>query len=76
MTAALRPFTWVGFTERNSKHNGLSGSQEEREIFHTPFKESNKTIQNPNLHHRPRCSASLIAGVQPRLIQGLRRRDG
>ena len=61
MAAVLRTCPGAGIAEINSKRNWLSGSQLPQVNFpHTVLGKD----KDPNLHHRTRCSASLItAGI-------------
>ena len=62
MTVVLRTCPGAGTAEINSKHNRLSGSQLPQVNFPHSVHGKNK---DPNLHHRTRCSASLITAGMP-----------
>ena len=66
MIAVLRTCPGAGIAEINSKHKQLSGGQLPQVNF--PHTVHGKKKKDPNLHHRTRCSVSLItAGIPTKM---------
>ena len=61
MSAVLRPFPGVGIAESIPNTMDFQEVNSKGKFSAQPLR--NKTIQNPNLHHRP--SASLITAGMP-----------